>query len=133
MSTVQIVAQVSPDKLLEAIGQMDLAELDRLVPRVIALRAQRRAPSLPQRESELLTRINRGLPINVQTRLDALVARRQAETLTPDEHEELLRLIEQSEETEATRVEALAQLARLRGISLTTLIHDLGLEAPNYA
>jgi hypothetical protein len=34
MSTVQIVAQVSPDKLLEAIRQMDLAELDRLVPRV---------------------------------------------------------------------------------------------------
>lgn len=133
MSTVQIVAQVSPDKLLEAIRQMDMAELDRLVPRVIALRAQRRAPSLPQRESELLTKISQGLPTNVQTRLNELIAKRQSETLTPDEHKELLRLIERSEEVEATRVEALAQLARMRGVSLTTLMHDLGIRAPNHA
>lgn len=133
MSTVQIVAQVSPDKLLEAIRQMDLAELDRLVPRVIALRAQRRAPGLPQCESELLTRINQGLPTNVRTRLNELIPKRQSETLTANEHKELLRLIGQSEEAEATRVEALAQLARLRGVSLTTLMHDLGIKAPNYA
>lgn len=133
MSTVQIVAQVSSDRLLEAIGQMDLAELDRLVPRVIAIRAQRRAPRLPQRESELLTRINRGLPANAQMRLNELIAKRQAETLTHDQHRELLRLIEQSEKAEAARVEALAQLARLRGVSLTTLMHDLGIKAPAYA
>lgn len=133
MSTVQIVAQVSPDKLLEAIRQMDLAELDRLVPRVIALQAQRRAPGLPQCESELLARINQGLPTNVRTRLNELIAKRQSEALTADEHKELLRLIGQLEEAEATRVEALAQLARLRGVSLTTLMHDLGIRAPNYA
>ena len=133
MSTVQVVAQVSSDRLLEAIGQMDLAELDRLVPRVIAIRAQRRAPRLSQRESELLTKINRGLPINVQTRLNALIAKRQAETLTPNEHKELLRLIERSEKAEAARVEALARLAQLRSISLTTLMHNLGIKAPAYA
>jgi len=65
--------------------------------------------------------------------LNQLIAKRQAETLTPDEHKELLRLIEQSEKAEAARVEAMAQLARLRGVSLTTLMHDLGIKAPDYA
>ena len=133
MSTVSIVTQVSPDKLLEAIEQMDSNELERFVPRVIAIQARRRAPGLSQTESELLIKINRVLAPDVQKRLNELIAKRQAETLRPDEHEELLRLLEQSEKMEAARVEAMAQLARLRGVSLTTLMHNLGIKAPNYA
>lgn len=133
MSTIPIVAQVSADKLLEAIEKMDQAELEEFVSQVIALRARRRAPGLPQDDSDLLIRINQGLPADVQTRLNELIVKRQAETLTPDEHDELLHLIEQSEQVEAARVEALAQLAHLRGVSLTALMHDLGVKAPDYA
>ena len=98
-----------------------------------SLQARRRAPGLSQGESELLAKINRGFPPDVQRRLNELIAKRQAETLTPGEHEELLRLVEQSEKAEATRVEALAQLAALRGMSLTTLMDDLGMKGPDYA
>lgn len=98
-----------------------------------SLQARRRAPGLSQGESELLAKINQGFPPDVQRRLNELVAKRQAETLTPGEHEELLRLIEQSEKAEAARVEALAQLAALRGVSLTKLMDDLGIKAPDYA
>ena len=79
-----------------------------------------------------MAKINQGFPLDVQRRLNELVAKRRAETLTPDEHEELLRLIEQSERAEAARVEALAQLAALRGVSLTTSMDDLGIKAPDY-
>lgn len=133
MSTIPIVAQVSPDKLLEAIEKMDQAELEQFVSQVIALQARRRAPGLSQDESALLIKINQGLPADVQTRLNELIVKRQVKTLTPDEHDELLHLIAQSEQAEAARVEALAQLARLRGVSLTTLMHDLGVTAPDYA
>jgi hypothetical protein len=133
MSTIPIVAQVSPDKLLEAIEKMNSAELERFVSQVIALQARRRAPGLPQGESELLIKINKAFPPDVQRKLNELIAKRQAETLTPGEHEELLRLIEQSEKAEAARVEALAQLAALRGVSLTALMDDLGIKAPDYA
>jgi hypothetical protein len=74
-----------------------------------SLQARRRAPDLPQGESELLIKINQAFPPDVQRRLNELIAKRQAETLTPGEHEELLRLIEQSERAEAARAEALAQ------------------------
>ena len=133
MSTVSIVTQVSPDKLLEAIEQMNPTELEQFVPRVIAIQARRRAPGLSQAESELLIKINQVLAPDVQARLNQLIVKRQAETLTPGEHKELLCLIEQSEKAEAARVEAMAQLARLRGVSLTTLMHDLGIKAPDYA
>jgi hypothetical protein len=66
MSTIPIVAQVSPDKLLEAIEEMDQAELEQFVSQVIALQARRRAPGLSQDESDLLIKINQGLPADVQ-------------------------------------------------------------------
>jgi hypothetical protein len=74
-----------------------------------SLQARRRAPDLPQGESELLIKINQAFPPDVQKRLNELIAKRQAETLMPGEHEELLRLVEQSERAEAARAEALAQ------------------------
>ena len=81
----------------------------------------------------MLAKVNQGFPPDVQRRLNELIAKRQAETLTPGEHEELVRLVEQSERAEAARVEALAQLAALRGVSLTTLMGDLGIKAPDFA
>jgi hypothetical protein len=84
-------------------------------------------------ESELLIKINRGLPAKVQARLNELTVKRQAERLTPEEYGELLRLTDQVEAVEAARATALAQLATLRGVSLSTLMRDLGIPDPNYA
>lgn len=133
MPAVQVKVQLSANKLMEAVASMSQAELEQFLLRVIALQAQRKAPHLSAKESELLIKINRGLPPEIRTRLDRLVAKRKAQKLTSKEHQELLRLIDQLEEAEAARAEALAQLARLRGVSMTTLMNDLGIRPPNYA
>jgi len=133
MPAIQIDVQLSTHKLLEAVERLSLPELKRFLPRVLALQAQRKAPHLSVKESALLTRINQGLPLKVRTRLNQLVPRRRANTLTQKEHEELLRLIDQLEEAEARRADALAQLARLRGVSMTALMRELGIKAPRYA
>jgi hypothetical protein len=65
------------------------------------------------------------LPLDVQKRFDELVAKRQAETLSPDEYQELLGLIDWIEKSDARRVEYMAKLARLRGISLSALMKEL--------
>ena len=132
MPVVQVEAHLSVDKLLEAVKQMSSPELEQFVSQVIALQAQRKAPGLSPAESELLIQVNKGLPSDAQTRLHQLISKRRAETLTSEEQSELVRLTDQLEALEAARVEALAQLARLRGVSLTTLLHDLGIRAPNY-
>ena len=130
MSTVQVKTELPFDQLLNAVEQLSSPDLQQLMSQVTALQARRRAPCLPRDETELLLRINQRLASGVQRRFDELVAKRQAETLTPDEHQELLRLTDQIEKSDARRVRDMAELARLRGISLTALMEDLGIRPP---
>jgi uncharacterized protein YnzC (UPF0291/DUF896 family) len=126
-------SQVSPEDLLHGVEQLSLPELENFVSRVIALQARRKAPSLPRNEAELLMKINQGLPDEIQKRYDELVAKRKAETLTPAEHKELLKLIKITEKSDAKRVRYLVELAQMRGTSLETLMDELGIRTPEYA
>lgn len=98
MSTVQSRPSPSFDELLNNVGQLNLPELDQFVFRVIALRAQRRTPNLSKTETELLMKINQGPPPDIQQRFNELNRKRKAETITPEEHRELLSLIERIEQ-----------------------------------
>lgn len=91
-----------------------------------------RAARLGDKESDLLRRINEGLPEDVWRRYGDLVAKRQAETLTPTEQAELIELSERSEQINARRMMHLTDLARLRNTSLDVVMHDLGIRAPSY-
>lgn len=127
MTVIKIEARVPSDELIKAVEQLDAPELERFVAQVLALQARRKAPALPGPEAELLQRINRGLPTDVQRRYSELISRRQSGRLTPEEHRELLRLTEQVERVDAERAADLAALARLRGVPLAALLGDLGL------
>jgi uncharacterized protein YydD (DUF2326 family) len=133
MQNVEIRSRVSMDELLNGVAQLDTPELEQFISQVLTLRAKRIAPSLPEEEARLLEKINQGLPPDVQQRYDELTAKRRAETLTPEEHEELLDLIDRIEQADAERVQALAELAQRRGVSITTLMAELGIRRPAYA
>ena len=81
-------------------------------------------------ESAPLLSISGRLPEQVQARYDELIEKRWDETLTPDEHRELLELTEAIEIANAKRIEVLAHLARLRQISLPDLMDEWGLKPP---
>jgi len=78
-----------------------------------------------QLEAQLLMKINRGVPFDRQRRYDALTEKRRAETLMPEEHEELLRLTEQVEKLHVERLEYLCKLADLRQVALPALMDEL--------
>lgn len=131
MTTIQRhPGRFSTEQLLGAIDQLDASELRPFVSRVVARAARRIAPSLPPKESDLLQRINRGLPADLDQRSRDLVAKRRSETLSPSEHEELLKLTDDIEKWQAERVGLLVKLAELRGMSLPDLMDDLGIEPP---
>lgn len=130
MTTLHVEAELAPEKLLEAIDRLTTEEVAEILRRLLALKAQRTAPSLPEAESRLLEEINRGLPEEVFDRYRSLMDRRREETLTSAEHRELLRLTDQAEQLEAARVRALSELARLRGTSLAEVMGELGIQAP---
>ena len=133
MPGVEIRSQVSLDELLKGVAQLDMPELEHFISQVLTLRAKRIAPSLPPEEAGLLQTINQGLPLDVQQRYDELTAKRRAETLLPEEHQELLALIDRIERADAERVQALTDLAQLRHTSVTTLMAELGIHPPAYA
>jgi predicted DNA binding CopG/RHH family protein len=78
-------------------------------------------------EGDLLLQINRGLTEGQWQRYHQLRAKLEAATLSEGEHQELLQLSDYREMQNAKRLEALAQLARQRGISLRALMLELEL------
>lgn len=133
MPTIHIEADLSSDQLLSAAQQLPRREFDQFVTRVLSLRAERGAPVLPAAESDLLLKVNHPVPDDLQHRYDELLARRDARTLTSEEHEELLALTDQVELLEAERMQHLIELAQLRRITLDELMNQLGLQPPFYA
>jgi hypothetical protein len=79
-----------------------------------------------KREAILLQKVNQSLPVATQQRFDDLNEKRRDETLTDEEHQELLALIEQIEENDVERVKDLGQLAQWRNVSLSVLMKQLG-------
>ena len=128
MSARKGSAGVTADTLAEAAAKLPVPELERLVDRLLELRARRVAPVLSHEESELLRTINQGLPTDKQMRFDKLVKKRRASRLTEGEREELLRLVDEIENLDAARAEALGKLAALRGVPLSELMHKLGIK-----
>ena len=133
MTTSQIHSDVSLAELLNGVKRLDTVALERFADEVLAIRAQRRAPSLSQEESELLMKINQGLPREVRTRFAELNEKRRAETLTEEEHAKLLQLVDQIEAHDVERVKNLGKLAQLRNVPVRTLMKQLGIQRPAYA
>jgi hypothetical protein len=123
-------SQIESEQLINAALQMSRPELKSFVARIFALKAREETPSLPQRESELLLKINQGVPEEMQRRYDSLIGKRRDHKLNKAEHRELLMLTQQIEQLDAERLKWLSELAQLRGVSLPDLMHDLGIKPP---
>jgi hypothetical protein len=133
MSVVRIETELPFDTLLQAVEQLSLPNLEKLTSQVMSLQAKRKAPCLSADETDLMLKINRRVSPDVQMRFNELVDKRQAEALTPEEHQELLSLTDQLEKADAERMKYLAELARIRGVSLDVLMEELELHPPVYA
>jgi hypothetical protein len=132
MPTVHVEAEISRDELLKAVEQLSPGDFSQFLSQVLALRARREAPSLSAPESQLLLPINQGLPEEIGRRYDELIVKRQAETLSEVELGELVHLTDVVENLEAGRMDALATLARSRGMSVGEVMADLGIPHPSH-
>ena len=131
MTSIHFEAQVSADQLLHAVAQLPPPEFERFLAGVKRLPPPQRQ-RLSRRESELLWQINQGLPAETQSRYAELIEKRRDETLTDEEYQQLLQLTNQAEECDVKRLECLTELAALRRMSLTALLAELEIQAPQY-
>jgi HNH endonuclease len=124
---VQSEINLTVPEVLKGISKLETSELEDFFQHVGMLVARRKSPSLPVRESVLLQIINRGYPLELQARYTTLSAKLLTEQITDVEHEELLTLVVQLEQKNAERLQALLELAQIRGLSLEALMEDLNL------
>lgn len=120
--------QIETDQLMQAALQMSREELEHFVARLFALKAGQEIPSLSERETELLLKINQGLPPDIQQRLNELIVKRQAGTISAKNLRELKKLTDLVEASDAERLHLLTELAHLRRVPLRKLIKQLGLK-----
>lgn len=125
--------RLSGSQIIQAAEQLETPDLDRLAAQIAKLQARRHASVLSLGESGLFEVINRTLSEDDRTRLEQLSLRREEEVLSSEEHLELLQLQQQMEALHADRVEALAKLAALRGLTLTEMMAELGIEFPDHS
>lgn len=122
----------STSQILAAVEQLSSRELEQLLSKLIAIQAERRAPHLTAEESAIFARINQALPPEQKERLRELAAKREDGALTEKEREELIGLTDRLEEMQAERLGALAELARLRGTTLSGVMDQLGISFPDH-
>ena len=130
MPVVEVPAELTVDHLIRAVEQLPSEELAEFTRRVIAIQVRRGVPLLMNDEEQaLLVAISGQLPTEAQRRLDELREKSHEETLTPAEQAELLAFVQQVEQRDVIRAEALVRLAEKRSTTVSELMHALGLGA----
>ncbi|HJT31857.1 MAG TPA: hypothetical protein VJ783_07365 [Pirellulales bacterium] len=127
MATTRGQTQLTVDELAAAVKRLSPAELHEFTQRLAEW--QGRNGSQGQAEAALLECImeNSQMSSSLQRRFNRLRRKHQAESLTDAEAEELQALWQRVEQMNAARLQALTELAQLRGTSVQTLLGELGL------
>ena len=127
MATVQFKSEISIelDQLLTGVAQLNTPDLEQLLIQVQKVLAHRQNPSIPALEIKLLQKINQALPEEIQQKYNDLSAKIRSQTITPDEHQDLLKLIDVVEQADGDRLQNLIQLSQLRNISLSELMKQI--------
>ncbi|RMG25662.1 MAG: hypothetical protein D6730_10520 [Bacteroidetes bacterium] len=128
MASVEIKTTVTFQDLLKGVEKLELNELEEFLQKVLKLRARKVAPSLSEKETVLLTNINREIPPHLSKRFKELDKKRQDEALSKEEQEELTTVLEQIEGINVERIQALAELAHIRQCTLRELVQQLGIQ-----
>jgi hypothetical protein len=76
-------------------------------------------------ELELLQKIKQALPTELQQQYNDLSVKMRSQTITPEEYQDLLKLIDIVEQADGDRLQNLIQLSLLRNISLAELMELL--------
>ena len=130
---IQKGIKISFEELLNGITQLDLSSLEQFSEELNRLIARKKVPNPTERELELIKIIYSTLGKKVQERYNELTQKNLEETISEDEHKELLVLVEEFEEHNVKWLQALVELAQLRAVSLDVIKKQLGVDNPNFS
>jgi hypothetical protein len=134
MENIQIQANNNIQTLIGGFSEMPLHDLESFISGLNALVIRKRVADKGKRDKALLLKINQTvLPEQALERYVFLQDKMELESLSESEYKELLILVAQEEKVRNKRFQHLLELSQLRGIHLTELMNNLGLNTLNYA
>lgn len=108
-------------------GQLALSDLEQVMNKGYYLLAEKKAPHLSKRETELFMEINKGFEQEFQDRYDLLKEKMENGTMNLLENEEFIGMTETVEARNVTRLQCIVELAQLRKVTVPELMNQLGL------
>jgi len=120
------------NSIYQSLSILNVVELEQVMQEVLVLRRKKLPSVLTQHETELLRKINAGAPAVIQKHYNFLVKKRNNETLSDDEYQELLELTAYMENLGVKRLEYLLELAKLRNSTLDEIVEQLQLKPRLY-
>jgi hypothetical protein len=127
MPSINVEVQLSLEQLVQAVEQLTQPNLERFLSQLVILHTHKKAASLVKYEAKLFLKPHQNIIID-NNNYEKLIDHTEVETLTKEEYQTLLYLGEQIDKLQAQRIEYMAELAKIHGISLTKLMEKLGLE-----
>ncbi len=130
LQTVEIKKglQVGFDDLVQSISRLNTAELTTFFEHLNRVIGSPKSPSPLGAEAVLLKQIKAIIPASVVRRFKELQTKRNNDTLSEKEQEEMLLITDFIEEKSAERVVLLASLAGIRQVSLPELVKQINLK-----
>lgn len=125
MSSIQIKTKVTISDLINGVEQLSNQDLDAFIKNILSVRAKRNSQVSDKEETELLEKINETLANEELERYRILIQKRDEESLSEPEHQELIAVSDKIEWINAKRMESLSRLADLKGISLKEIMKQL--------
>ncbi|MEI6441562.1 MAG: STAS/SEC14 domain-containing protein [Nostocales cyanobacterium ELA583] len=127
MPSINVEVQLSSEQLLQAVEQLTQPHLEQFLSQLVILHTHKKAASLLKNEAKFFLKPDQDIIID-NNNYEKLIDNTEVEILTKEEYQALLYLGEQIDKLQAQRIEYMAELAKIYGISLTKLMEKLGLE-----
>jgi hypothetical protein len=113
--------EISFEAVLNSISVLETSQIVAFMHEIGKIVAQRTAPTLPQQELIVLEKIANLVPQKLQERYTFLNEKLNTETISLEEHQELLKIVTKIEAKNLKKIELMIKLAQIRGVDLGTL------------
>ena len=130
MATIKLQENEGLNDLIKSVEQLDIDNLEKLLERVLLIRAKKIAPTIGKKEANLLTIINQPIPQKLLKGFKKLSAIKKERRLSKKEYLTLTSILDEIEKLNADRLVALAALSKIQGKPLKQLMTQFGV-GPN--
>jgi len=122
MPSININKELSIKELIGVVNQLSVKELDKFILELLSIQTKRLNPQLEKIEKNLIKQINKKLSRSKQKKYDLLTQKRLDSEISSKELEQLGILIEEIEEIESKKAQALFTLSQIKGVTPKQLI-----------